>query len=497
MNWCPGLGTVLANEEVTADGRSEIGNFPVFKRNLQQWMMRITAYADRLIADLDRLDWPEPIKMMQRNWIGRSEGASIDFPVDGDERARSGSSPPGPTRCSAPPTWCWRPSTRWSTPSPPRPGPSGELPARGPAARRRRARPSPPTAARSAPRSEVERQVESREKTGVFIGAYCVNPVTGERHPGVRRRLRADGLRHRRHHGRARPGPARLGLRRRLRPADHPHGAAAGGLRRRGLRRRGPGHQQRLPRRPGRRRRPSGPSSTGWRPTATARAPSPTSCATGCSPASATGASRSRSSTTRPACRSRLPDSELPVELPEVDDYSPRTFDPDDETSQPVPPLARADEWLSVELDLGDGPRRYVREANVMPQWAGSCWYELRYLDPTNENAFVDPAVERYWMGPSGRRRRGRRRPLRRRRRARRAAPAVRPLLAQGAVRPRLGVVRGALPPPVQPGLHPGLRLHRRPGHVRARRGGPRRAAASGPGTASRSTASTGRWARA
>jgi len=97
-----------------------------------------------------------------------------------------------------------------------------------------------------------------------------------------------------------------------------------------------------------------------------------------------------------------LPDSELPVELPEVDDYSPQTYDPDDETSMPVPPLARADEWLSVELDLGDGPRRYVREANVMPQWAGSCWYELRYLDPTNENRFVDPAVEQYWMGPSG-----------------------------------------------------------------------------------------------
>src|SRR5205823_14004936 len=85
VNWCPGLGTVLANEEVTADGRSEIGNFPVFKRNLSQWMMRITAYADRLIADLDRLDWPEPIKVMQRNWIGRSEGAFIHLPVHGAE----------------------------------------------------------------------------------------------------------------------------------------------------------------------------------------------------------------------------------------------------------------------------------------------------------------------------------------------------------------------------------------------------------------------------
>src|SRR5207248_3883068 len=71
VNWCPGLGTVLANEEVTGEGRSDIGNFPVFKRNMRQWMMRITAYADRLVEDLDRLDWPDSIKIMPRNWIGR------------------------------------------------------------------------------------------------------------------------------------------------------------------------------------------------------------------------------------------------------------------------------------------------------------------------------------------------------------------------------------------------------------------------------------------
>ena len=85
VNWCPGLGTVLANEEVTPDGRSERGNFPVFQRSLRQWMMRITAYGDRLIEDLDVLDWPEPIKLMQRNWIGRSRGAHVDFPVEGDD----------------------------------------------------------------------------------------------------------------------------------------------------------------------------------------------------------------------------------------------------------------------------------------------------------------------------------------------------------------------------------------------------------------------------
>ena len=95
-----------------------------------------------------------------------------------------------------------------------------------------------------------------------------------------------------------------------------------------------------------------------------------------------------------------LPDSMLPVELPELEDYSPRTYDPDDANSNPESPLARATEWVTVTLDLGDGPKQYRRETNTMPQWAGSCWYELRYLDPTNDVAFVDPDVERYWMGP-------------------------------------------------------------------------------------------------
>lgn len=84
VNWSPGLGTVLANEEVTADGRSERGNFPVFKAKLRQWNMRITSYADRLLDDLEALDWPEAIKLQQRNWIGRSEGARVDFPIDGE-----------------------------------------------------------------------------------------------------------------------------------------------------------------------------------------------------------------------------------------------------------------------------------------------------------------------------------------------------------------------------------------------------------------------------
>jgi leucyl-tRNA synthetase len=95
-----------------------------------------------------------------------------------------------------------------------------------------------------------------------------------------------------------------------------------------------------------------------------------------------------------------LPESMLPVELPDVEDFSPRTFADDDTTSDPETPLSRAKDWVEVTLDLGDGPRVYTRETNVMPQWAGSCWYELRYLDPTNAEKFVDPANEAYWMGP-------------------------------------------------------------------------------------------------
>jgi len=95
-----------------------------------------------------------------------------------------------------------------------------------------------------------------------------------------------------------------------------------------------------------------------------------------------------------------LPEDMLPVELPDVPDYSPRTYEPHDADSTPEPPLGRVPEWVTVELDLGDGPRQYRRDTNTMPNWAGSCWYELRYLDPTNDERFVDPANENYWMGP-------------------------------------------------------------------------------------------------
>ncbi len=208
VNWCPGLGTVLANEEVTSDGRSERGNFPVYPRKLRQWMLRITAYADRLLADLELLDWPASTKAQQRNWIGRAQEVSDDGTETVTYRLRD---------------WIFSRQRYWGEPF----------------------------------------------------------PIVYDEH-----------------------GPV------------------------------------------------------------------------------------------------ALPESMLPVELPETADYAPTTYDPEDAASAPEAPLDRLPDWVSVRLDLGDGPRDYRRETHTMPQWAGSCWYELRYLDPDNDTAFCDPANERYWMGP-------------------------------------------------------------------------------------------------
>ncbi len=181
VNWCPALGTVLANEEVTADGRSERGNHPVFRRPLEQWMLRITAYADRLLADLDLLDWPESIKLMQRNWIGRSVGAEVAFPVEEhtDVDIEVFTTRPdtlfGATYMVlapehplvdeiVPDQWPQDSPFEWR-------GTFGldKLPAEAVASYREFA----------AQKSELERQAEGREKTGVFIGAFAKNPTNG------------------------------------------------------------------------------------------------------------------------------------------------------------------------------------------------------------------------------------------------------------------------------------------------------------------------------
>ena len=204
VNWCPALGTVLANEEVTADGRSERGNHPVFKRPLKQWMLRITAYAERLLTDLELVDWPEPIKLMQRNWIGRSEGAQVDFELAPEAGAH------GADDWQRIRVFTTRPDTLFGATymvlAPEHPLVEA-LTAPG-----QRASVAAYRAAAAA-KSEVDRQAEVKTKTGVFTGALRDQPGQRRADPGLDRGLRPDGLRHRRDHGRPGPRPARLRVR--------------------------------------------------------------------------------------------------------------------------------------------------------------------------------------------------------------------------------------------------------------------------------------------
>ena len=270
-----------------------------------------------------------------------------------------------------------------------------------------RATRSRPTAGPPSCSTDLERQTEGRDKTGVFTGAFATNPVTGEAIPvfvadyvlmgyGTGAIMAVPGQDERDWEFATRFG---LPIVRTVQPPD--------GLGGRGVHRR----------RARRSTRPTTRSAwTAWASTTRRRAiiewleqhghrrgaRSPTSCATGCSAASATGASRSRSSTTSTTCRSRCPTRCCRSSCPRSTTTRRKTFAEDDTDSEPEPPLARKADWVEVTLDLGDGPKPYRRETNTMPQWAGSCWYELRYLDPTNTERFVDPEVERYWMGPQG-----------------------------------------------------------------------------------------------
>ena len=306
--------------------------------------------------------------------------------------------------------------------------------------------------------------------------------------------------------------PARLRVRRRVRPADRRRGAAArrlvrgaGSRRRAGVgvarglhrRRRRHGVDQRrgVARRPGHRRR-QGPHHRVARGGGRGRGRGHLQAARlAVQPPALLGRAVPDRLRRRRRAASRCPESMLPVELPELDDFEPR--DPRRRRRQRSRSRrSRAPTTGCTSSSTSATARSaYRRETNTMPQWAGSCWYYLRYLDPTNENALVDPEVERYWMGDGGRRRR---RPLRRRRRARGAAPALRALLAQGAVRPRPRVDARAVPAAVQPGLRsPRPAFTDERGVVR--RGVARSRSATGRGstTAPRSSATTGRWARA
>jgi leucyl-tRNA synthetase len=403
VNWAPGLGTVLSNEEVTADGRSERGNFPVFRRPLTQWKMRITAYAERLLSDLDRLDWPDSLKQMQRNWIGRSAGARIRFAVAGETVEVFTTRPDtlfGATYLVlAPEHPLVEPLTaaRWPDGADPRWTAGAATPAEAVASYQLQA----------SRRSELERQTEGRDKTGVWLGVSAVNPLTGRELPVFIADYVLTG------YGTgaimAVPGEdprdwdfaQAFGLpvvRTVQPPADFDGGAYTGS---------GPminSSNEQL-------------SLDGLDKAAAIATVTEWLVAHGHGEATTTYKlrdwlfSRQRYwgepfpivyATDGPDADLPIavPESMLPVLLPDVDDYSPKTFADDDADSKPEPPLSRATEWTTVTLDLGNGPRTYRRETNTMPNWAGSCWYYLRYTDPTNDERLVDPELERYWMGP-------------------------------------------------------------------------------------------------
>jgi leucyl-tRNA synthetase len=402
VNWCPGLGTVLANEEVTADGRSERGNFPVFRANLRQWMMRITAYADRLLDDLDLLDWPEAIKLQQRNWIGRSEGARIDFPVEAHDGRTITVFTTRPDTVFGATYMVLAPehelvdaivADAWPDGVPAVWTGGAADPAGAVATYRKQAQ----------AKSDVERQTEGRDKTGVFTGAYAVNPVNGERLPvfiadyvlmgyGTGAIMAVPGQDERDWEF---AEAFELPIVRTVQPPEGWEGEAYTGQ--------GPAinsandevslnglgiteAKQRIIEWLAERGAGQGTVSYRLRDWLFSRQrywgePFPIVYDEDGVPHS-------------------VPTSMLPVELPEVEDYSPRTFEPDDADSRPETPLSRNRDWVEVTLDLGDGPKKYRRETNTMPNWAGSCWYELRYLDPENTGRLVDPAIEEYWMGP-------------------------------------------------------------------------------------------------
>lgn len=398
VNWCPGLGTVLANEEVTADGRSDRGNFPVFRKRLRQWMMRITAYSDRLLDDLEVLDWPEPVKTMQRNWIGRSTGAKALFAatkadgetVDIEVFTTRPDTLFGATYLVLAPehdlvdelvaaAWPDGTDPRWTY--------GAETPGAAVAAYRQAI----------GSKSDLERQ-ESKAKTGVFLGSYAANPTNGK------------------------PVPIFI--------ADYVlAGYGTGAIMA------VPGHDQRdwdfahefgLP---------IVEVIAGGDISEAAYAGDGVLVNSGYLDGLDVAAAKEKITARLEAegrgwarvefklrdwlfARQRywgepfpivydadgrahaLDEAALPVELPDVPDYSPVLFDPDDADSEPSPPLAKATEWVHVELDLGDGLKPYTRDTNVMPQWAGSSWYELRYTDPHNSERFAALENEAYWMGP-------------------------------------------------------------------------------------------------
>jgi leucyl-tRNA synthetase len=367
--WCPELGTTLANEEVI-DGKSEVGGFPCVRRPLRQWVLRITEYADELLAGLDDVDWPDSTKEMQRNWIGRSEGAEVDFPIVGHDAQ--------PIR-----VFTTRPDTLFGATYMVL-APEHALVEQITTAEQRDAvKTYCETAAR---KSEFERAELQKTKTGVFTGTYAVNPTNEKPIPiwvadyvlasyGTGAIMAVPGQDQRDWDFAA---AFDLPIIRTVQPPDAFDGEAFVG---------------------------EGPAiNSGFLDGLDVAAAKRKIIAW----LEETGRGKARVNfKLRDWLFSRqrywgepfpivfvdeeaksVADTELPVALPDVQEFKP--------SGTPEGPLATAGDWLeTTDAETGKPARR---ETNTMPQWAGSCWYYLRYLDPNNTEQLVDPEIESYWM---------------------------------------------------------------------------------------------------
>ncbi|MCH8878437.1 MAG: leucine--tRNA ligase [Planctomycetes bacterium] len=378
VNWCPMLGTVLSNEEVTNEGRSDRGDHPVYRKPLKQWLLRITKYCERLTGDIETVDWPESIKSMQRNWVGRSEGAQVRFklakPIDGEDSDIE--------------VYTTRPDTLFGATYMVL-APEHALVAKITTDEHRDQVNSYVEVARN--KSDLDRTADTKEKTGVFTGAHAINPANDKEVPiwvadyvlmgyGTGAIMAVPGQDERDWEF---AEVFDLPIIRTVQPPDGFAGKAYTGegptinsqwlnglhvadakakitswLEERGLGRGAVNYKLR-----------------DWlfsrqrywgEPFPILHGPDGEIVA--------------------------LDESELPLDLPHMDDFKPHASD--DPNAPPRPPLGRAKDWLTVERD----GKTYARELNTMPQWAGSCWYYLRYISATSDNEPWNREAEKYWM---------------------------------------------------------------------------------------------------
>ena len=385
VNWCPALGTVLANEEVI-DGKSERGSHPVERRPLRQWMLRITAYADRLENDLETLDWSDGVKALQRNWIGRSTGAEVDFAVQGDSDAVLR-------------VYTTRPDTLFGATymviAPEHPYVEQLTSSENKTAVKEYVR-------QAGLKSDLDRTELAKEKTGVFTGSYAMNPVNNKPVPiwiadyvlisygtGAIMAVPAHDERDFEFAKQFNipikavvdPGESVSAKDRSAILAGEKvyadHGTAVNS-----------GEYDGLSTAEFKQKIIADLEDRGY----------------GCEAVNYKLRdwlfSRQRfwgepfpilheidAEGNKTGVVRAVPEDQLPVDLPHLEDFKPH--------GRPEPPLDKApDEWLYPTID----GVRYKRETNTMPQWAGSCWYYLRFLDPTNTEAPIDPELEKAWM---------------------------------------------------------------------------------------------------